>query len=287
MNPEERLGAGFAVERLIPFWAQVGDLMFVRPRSGGRRLGREWKAFHPPGGRAGELGSVGGGGERRAGASADLGLGGLPYTILIFWAGVRCQARARSRPSSARPRNAFRLVGGRIGVGTVVVVDGGSVVVRRGGFLVRARPAVPAPPQHHGLPHGGGRWARYPICAPRVVLCARIGAGERRLDVGCVAVRAVACMSGAAGGVGALGGSAAPGRFKARCRSGAAGGVGARGVSRLADRRLSLGARLPGSGRGAAGCGRVGDVVARFGESAVGGVGCRRLGPSSAGCGTG
>ncbi|WP_431911931.1 cupin domain-containing protein [Nonomuraea jabiensis] len=134
MHPEERLYADFAAEDLIPLWTQVGDLMPEHPKPKARPHVWEWKTLYPLAERAGELVPVGRGGERRAIALANPGLGGMPYATPTLWAAIQYLGPREVAPEHRHTQNAFRFVVEGEGVWTVV--NGDPVAMRRGDFLL-------------------------------------------------------------------------------------------------------------------------------------------------------
>jgi gentisate 1,2-dioxygenase len=84
--------------------------------------------------RAGDLVPVGRGGERRAIALANPGLGGQPYATPTLWAAIQYLGPRESAPEHRHTQNAFRFVVEGEGVWTVV--DGDPVAMRHGDFLL-------------------------------------------------------------------------------------------------------------------------------------------------------
>ena len=77
---------GFEKALLVPLWTEIGDLMPLSPKTKAQPHRWEWKALLELAGHAGELVPIGRGGERRAIALANPGLGGKPL----------CRATTRS-----------------------------------------------------------------------------------------------------------------------------------------------------------------------------------------------
>ena len=84
--------------------------------------------------RAGDLIPVGRGGERRAIALANPGLGGRPYATPTLWAAIQYLGGHEVAPEHRHSQNAFRFVVEGEGVWTVV--NGDPVAMRRGDFLL-------------------------------------------------------------------------------------------------------------------------------------------------------
>jgi gentisate 1,2-dioxygenase len=133
-SPElEKLYRDFESERLIPLWTEIGDLMPESPRSAAVAHVWRWDALHRVAARAGELVPVGQGGERRAIALANPGLGGRPFATPTLWAAIQYLNARESAPVHRHSQHAFRFVVSGSGVSTVV--NGDVVPMRRGDFL--------------------------------------------------------------------------------------------------------------------------------------------------------
>ena len=130
----DQLYADFATENLNPLWTQLGDLMPVAPASKAVPFVWKWSTLYPLAQRAGDLVPVGRGGERRAIALANPGLGGVPYVTPTLWAAIQYLGPRETAPEHRHSQNAFRFVVEGEGVWTVV--DGDPVAMRRGDFLL-------------------------------------------------------------------------------------------------------------------------------------------------------
>ncbi|MFE2041993.1 cupin domain-containing protein [Streptomyces sp. NPDC059477] len=124
---------GFEQALLVPLWTRIGDLMPARPRSRARPHRWEWRTLLDLAGRSGDLVPVGRGGERRAMALANPGLGGRPYATPTLWAAIQYLMPGEDAPEHRHSQNAFRFVVEGEGVWTVV--EGDPVPMRRGDFL--------------------------------------------------------------------------------------------------------------------------------------------------------
>src|SRR5689334_11729659 len=123
-DPElERLYLDFADEHLNPLWTQLGDLMPMTPTSKALPFVWRWSRLYPLAARAGDLVPVGRGGERRAIALANPGLGGLPYATPTLWAAIQFLGPKEVAPEHRHSQNAFRFVVEGEGVWTVVNGD--------------------------------------------------------------------------------------------------------------------------------------------------------------------
>jgi gentisate 1,2-dioxygenase len=130
----EALYRGFEAELLVPLWTEIGDLMPMHPTSKARPHLWRWETLLPLAQRAGELVRVGRGGERRAIALANPGLGGAPYATPTLWAAIQYLGPREDAPVHRHTQNAFRFVVEGEGVWTIV--DGDPVAMRRGDFLL-------------------------------------------------------------------------------------------------------------------------------------------------------
>ena len=124
----------FANQNLNPLWTQLSDLMPTAPMSKAVPYVWRWSTLYPLAQRAGDLVPVGRGGERRAIALANPGLGGVPYATPTLWAAIQYLGPKETAPEHRHSQNAFRFVVEGEGVWTVV--NGGPVAMRRGDFLL-------------------------------------------------------------------------------------------------------------------------------------------------------
>jgi gentisate 1,2-dioxygenase len=136
-TPElEELYRGFERELLVPLWTEIGDLMPLHPQSKARPHLWRWRHLLELADRAGQLVPVGRGGERRAIALANPGLGGKPYATPTLWAAIQYLMPGEDAPEHRHTQNAFRFVVEGEGVWTVVGRD--PVPMNRGDFLPQA-----------------------------------------------------------------------------------------------------------------------------------------------------
>ncbi|WP_016882856.1 MULTISPECIES: cupin domain-containing protein [unclassified Rhodococcus (in: high G+C Gram-positive bacteria)] len=130
----KQLYTDFEAEHLNPLWTQLGDLMPMTPTSRAVPFVWKWSTLYPLAQRAGDLVPVGRGGERRAIALANPGLGGVPYVTPTLWAAIQYLGPKEVAPEHRHAQNAFRFVVEGEGVWTVV--NGDPVAMRRGDFLL-------------------------------------------------------------------------------------------------------------------------------------------------------
>lgn len=142
MSPEDVAGdvalkalyRDFDAEHLVPLWTQIENLMPAEPSSSALPHVWRWETLLPLAERAGDLVPVGRGGERRAIALANPGLGGLPYTTPTLWTAIQYLGPGEVAPEHRHSQHAFRFVVEGAGVWTVV--DGDPVAMRRGDLLL-------------------------------------------------------------------------------------------------------------------------------------------------------
>ncbi|WP_049580663.1 cupin domain-containing protein [Streptomyces sp. SBT349] len=130
----EELYRGFERELLVPLWTEIGDLMPASPTPAAVPHAWRWAELLTLARRSGELVPVGRGGERRAIALANPGLGGAPFATPTLWAAIQYLNPREDAPVHRHTQHAFRFVVEGEGVWTVV--DGDPVAMRRGDFLL-------------------------------------------------------------------------------------------------------------------------------------------------------
>jgi gentisate 1,2-dioxygenase len=136
-TPElEALYRDFESELLIPLWTEISDLMPASPSSNALPHRWQWSTLLAVAARAGDLVPVGRGGERRAIALANPGLGGRPFATPTLWAAIQYLNARESAPVHRHSQHAFRFVISGSGVSTVV--NGDVVPMQRGDFLPQA-----------------------------------------------------------------------------------------------------------------------------------------------------
>jgi gentisate 1,2-dioxygenase len=132
----EALYRGFETELLVPLWTEIGDLMPQHPRSKAMPHLWRWDRLLELAGEAGRIVPVGRGGERRAIALANPGLGGRPFATPTLWAAIQYLMPGENAPEHRHTQHAFRFVVEGEGVWTVV--NGDPVRMSRGDFLPQA-----------------------------------------------------------------------------------------------------------------------------------------------------
>ena len=132
----EELYRGFERELLVPLWTQIGDLMPAHPQSQAVPHRWQWDHLVSLADQAGHLVPVDRGGERRAIALANPGLGGRPFATPTLWAAIQYLMPGEDAPEHRHTQHAFRFVVEGSGVWTVV--GGDAVPMNRGDFLPQA-----------------------------------------------------------------------------------------------------------------------------------------------------
>jgi gentisate 1,2-dioxygenase len=130
----KQLYADFAAANLNPLWTQVGNLQPEFPQPDARPHRWAWADLLPLAERAGDLVPVGRGGERRAIALANPGLGGRPYATPTLWAAIQYLGAGEVAPAHRHAQGAFRFVVRGEAVWTVV--NGDPVQMRAGDLLL-------------------------------------------------------------------------------------------------------------------------------------------------------
>lgn len=132
----EELYQGFEQELLVPLWTEIGGLMPQQPQSSALPHLWRWEHLRALAAQAGDIVPVGRGGERRAIALANPGLGGRPFATPTLWAAIQYLMPGEDAPEHRHTQHAFRFVVEGEGVWTVV--GGDPVAMRRGDFLPQA-----------------------------------------------------------------------------------------------------------------------------------------------------
>jgi gentisate 1,2-dioxygenase len=133
-SAEAELYSDMAAEHLTPLWTQAAELMPHTPVPQAQAHVWRWHTLFGMAERAGDLVPVGRGGERRALALANPGLGGQPFATPTLWAAIQYLAPGESAPEHRHTQNAFRFV--VEGAGVWSVVNGDPVSMRRGDFVL-------------------------------------------------------------------------------------------------------------------------------------------------------
>ncbi|MCU1457887.1 MAG: cupin [Actinomycetia bacterium] len=130
----DNLYADMAAADVAPLWTQRENLMPVTPLPAALPHVWRWKVVHALAERAGVSVPVGRGGERRAIALANPGLGNVPFATPTLWAAIQYLGAHETAPAHRHSQTAFRFV--LHGGGVWTVVNGDPVEMRRGDLLL-------------------------------------------------------------------------------------------------------------------------------------------------------
>lgn len=128
------LYSDFERAHLAPLWTQRAGLMPASPASAAVPHTWRWSELGELARRAGRLVKVGRGGERRAIALANPGLGGAPSATPNLWAAIQYLGAGEHAPAHRHSQTAFRFVIDGEGVWTNV--DGDAVAMSTGDLLL-------------------------------------------------------------------------------------------------------------------------------------------------------
>jgi gentisate 1,2-dioxygenase len=149
----DRLYSDLATAGLVPLWTLRHDLMPDAPAPVMVPHVWRWAELFALAQRSGELVPVGRGGERRAMALANPGLGGAPFATPTLWAAIQYLAPGEVAPAHRHTQTAFRFV--LDGAGVWTNVDGDPVAMRRGDLLLTPGWAFH---EHHNVGDGPMAW---------------------------------------------------------------------------------------------------------------------------------
>ena len=119
---------------LTPLWTLEGDIMSTTPRPKSRPWMWKWSTLYDIAERAGRSVPVERGGDRRAIALSNPGLGGLPYATNTLWAAVQWLNGREVAPAHRHTSNAVRFI--IDGAGSYSTVDGDQVFLERGDLVL-------------------------------------------------------------------------------------------------------------------------------------------------------
>jgi gentisate 1,2-dioxygenase len=133
-DPVLRLRERMRERHLIPLWELEGEIMGVRPNPSTRPWLWRWSDLYPIAERAGELVPLERGGDRRAIALSNPGLGGLPYATSTLWAAVQWLNGREVAPAHRHTSQAIRFI--IDGAGSYSTVEGDRVYLARGDLVL-------------------------------------------------------------------------------------------------------------------------------------------------------
>jgi gentisate 1,2-dioxygenase len=119
---------------LVPLWELEREIMGVRPNPSTRAWLWQWGDLYSIAERAGELVSIERGGDRRAIALSNPGLGGMPYATSTLWAAVQWLNGREVAPAHRHTSQAVRFI--IDGAGSYSTVEGDRVYLERGDLVL-------------------------------------------------------------------------------------------------------------------------------------------------------
>ena len=130
----DQLYGDLAEAHMKPLWLERDDLMPLHPEPDAVPMLWRWSTLYLLAARSGDLVPVGRGGERRAIALANPGLGGTAYATPTLWAAIQYLGPREEAPAHRHTQTAFRFV--IEGEGVWTNVEGDPVAMRRGDLLL-------------------------------------------------------------------------------------------------------------------------------------------------------
>jgi gentisate 1,2-dioxygenase len=130
----ERLRSDMSAGHLTPLWELEGEIMSVLPAPRTRAHLWRWADLYDIAERAGRLVPVERGGDRRAIALSNPGLGGLPYATATLWAAVQWLNGREVAPAHRHTSQAVRFI--IDGAGSYSTVEGDRVFLERGDLVL-------------------------------------------------------------------------------------------------------------------------------------------------------
>ncbi|HZO37212.1 MAG TPA: cupin domain-containing protein [Solirubrobacteraceae bacterium] len=121
-------------EHLIPLWELEAEIMGITPKPKAVPWLWRWDQVYGIAERAGALVPVERGGDRRAIALANPGLGGLPYATSTLWAAVQWLNGREVAPAHRHTSQAIRFI--IDGAGSYSTVEGDRVFLERGDLVL-------------------------------------------------------------------------------------------------------------------------------------------------------
>lgn len=135
LEPEfEKLYQEMDRNNMKPLWRAAHSIMPQTPKPKSVPWLWKWSNVYKTAKRAGELVTIDRGGDRRAMALANPGLGGLPYATATLWAAVQWLNGHETAPAHRHSAQAIRfIIDGKGGYSTV---EGDKVYLERGDFVI-------------------------------------------------------------------------------------------------------------------------------------------------------
>lgn len=133
-TPTEELRRDMRRGHLMPLWEFEAEIMGLTPRPRTRAWLWRWSDLYSIAERAGELVPVERGGDRRAVALANPGLGGQPHATATLWAAVQWLNGREVAPAHRHTSQAIRFI--IDGAGSYSTVEGDKVMLERGDLVL-------------------------------------------------------------------------------------------------------------------------------------------------------
>src|SRR6266508_2646612 len=130
----DQLYQDLAANHLAPLWRLEASIMPWFPKPKAVPWLWRWPDLHDVAQRSGDLISIERGGDRRAIALSNPGLGGLPYATPTIWAAVQWLNGREVAPAHRHTAQAVRFIIG--GEGAYSTVEGDKVFLRRGDLVL-------------------------------------------------------------------------------------------------------------------------------------------------------
>lgn len=131
---EIELDESMRAAHLTPLWKLESEIMPLSPQPKTQAWLWRWDELYGIAARAGELVGVERGGDRRAIALSNPGLGGLPYATPTLWAAVQWLNGREVAPAHRHTSQAIRLIVD--GAGSYSTVEGDKVFLERGDLVL-------------------------------------------------------------------------------------------------------------------------------------------------------
>ncbi len=131
---EKGLDASMRDAHLTPLWQLESEIMPLTPAPRTQAWLWRWRELYEIAERAGDLVPVSRGGDRRAMALSNPGLGGLPYATPTLWAAVQWLNGREMAPAHRHTSQAIRLI--IDGAGSYSTVEGDKVFLERGDLVL-------------------------------------------------------------------------------------------------------------------------------------------------------
>jgi gentisate 1,2-dioxygenase len=130
----ETLYSDMNARHLTPLWTLESDIVPLRPRPKTKAWLWRWQDLYDIAERSGRLVPVERGGDRRATALSNPGLGGVPYATSTLWAAIQWLNGREVAPAHRHTSQAIRFI--IDGAGSYSTVEGDKVYLERGDLVL-------------------------------------------------------------------------------------------------------------------------------------------------------